>query len=230
MEVPGPRPQVIATVGIAAALTTVGSVRIRVSAPLWPVWLSVAIEQERRAREARAAGERIVRAGSDSFGEAMGQELRAAIVAVSASAYAIDALYGVVEPLIPLPAGLPQTWARTGASRHARIRGTLAHGFALDNATGKRWKREFTWLFDLRDGAVHYEEGLRDPVPHPLGGNTAPEYVYYSVESVERAVSLGLEVFSACARAPRPALGELVKWGTGAVPIVARLLAERSGG
>jgi hypothetical protein len=53
---------------------------------------------------------------------------------------------------------------------------------------------EFEWLFDLRDAAEHPEESPKLSVPHPLGTNTTPEQVDYSMESATKAVESALSV------------------------------------
>jgi hypothetical protein len=68
---------------------------------LWIIWMEIAIDQTRVARGVRAEMERLYRAGdSATASDLLSQEFRASLVAVTASAHALDALYG--STVIPL--------------------------------------------------------------------------------------------------------------------------------
>jgi hypothetical protein len=78
-----------------------------------------------------------------------------------------------------------------GTKRHGKIREALKQVFDT-GPVNHEWVSEFGWLFDLRDAAAHAEESPKTPVRHPIGTDTAPEQVDYSVESAERAVAFAL--------------------------------------
>ena len=94
-------------------------------------------------------------------------ELLASMVAISAAAHALDALYGqLVTPDIKV-AG-----PRDDKGREAHIRECLKRRFD----TGKRdqeWVSRFQRLFDLRDAAVHADVRPLPAVPHPSGVSNA---------------------------------------------------------
>jgi hypothetical protein len=70
----------------------------------------------------------------------------------------------------------------------------LAAAFRMTNDESKRWKKEFSWLFALRDSAVHHREALRPIAPHPIDGQGSPLAAEYCVETSIRAVELLGEV------------------------------------
>ncbi len=166
---------------------------------LWLWWAEIAIDQERLAREARAEALRITPTG-DGFGEALIRETRASLIAVSASAYALDALYGVMADIIaPVETG----------TRWSTLLETFKVAFYVHGRPGGGgWAGEFEWLFDLRDSAVHHDEENRESVPHLTGTNTSWANVAYSLESAERAVNLMLDVLDTAVLAPRPPVAE----------------------
>lgn len=137
----------------------------------------------------------------------MSREFQASLVAVSASAHALDGLYGSTV----IPQAVRDTWKGKGTKRHGKIREALKQVFDTGQVNTK-WVADFDWLFDLRDAALHAEERPRPPVPHPLGTNTAQENVDYSIESAKRAVDLGVSVLMWCVDHPRSHVADAVAW------------------
>lgn len=193
---------------------------VRIKSHLWIDWSEIAIENEAVARNAR----KVMAPGDPSRG--LQAEKHAGMIAVSASAHALDALFGEVRDWIVLPDGLRDAWTEKRVPRHSVIVETLKHGFALRKAAAN-WPPRLEWLFDLRDAAVHFKEDFHEPVPHPLGTSTAASNVAYSLESAERAVTLLLEVLSTCVASPRAALPLVVKWAEDMSPTVERLMSMR---
>lgn len=194
---------------------------ILITSNLWASWLRVAIEHFGAARRARSMAASAQ--PSDQASAWMSREFEAAIVAVSASAHSLDALYGSTV----IPQAVRDQWRSTGTKRHGKIREALKQVFDT-GAMNTRWVAEFEWLFDLRDAALHAEEKPRPPVPHPLGTNTAQENVDYSVESAERALDLAMSVLGWCVDHPRKSLPDAVSWASLHQPTLAKLVEERS--
>ncbi len=196
---------------------------ISIRSHLWINWAEIAIENEAVARHARHE------LYPKDPSEGLRAEMHAGMIAVSASAHALDALYGELQEMIPLP----ESWRRKepktcrGPARHARIVETLKLGFALGKAAVE-WPPRFEWLFDLRDSAVHFEGGFRPPVPHPVGVHTADTNVSYALESAQSTVDLLLEVLSTCAASPRDQLPSIVKWASDMTPTVEHLTSMRA--
>jgi len=190
-------------------------------------WSDVAIEQERKAWEARREAERIRdEAVEPGQGLPIQLELRASMVAIAAASHALDALYGELRD-VALPLALAVKWKanpRSGPPRPRKLQETLKHGFRI---SAQRWVKELDELFELRDGAVHPEALLTEPQPHPLGVNTAVEYVVYRCESATETLDLLLEILETCIERPKPALEE---WATSMRPSLERLKSDRSPG
>ena len=92
--------------------------------------------------------------------------------------------------------------------------------------------RDFEWLFNLRDAAVHHKETTGPPEPHPIGVRTAAANVDYSLESASRAVDIVLDVLQLCVTSPRPATTAWAEAMRGGVDLLvarraARTLAHR---
>jgi hypothetical protein len=176
---------------------------------LWSAWMKTAIEQAQRARQARG------RLASYSWSPEQSptaewiamleQEFQASLVAVTASALALDALYG---------AAISEQLRGSGSKRPRRagkIYESLKHAFDT-GPVNEHWADEFKWLFARRDASVHPEEKPQPSDRHPLGMNLSPEYVQYSVEPAERAVAFALSVLRRCIDFPRTGNQESAAW------------------
>lgn len=190
----------------AIAVATVGTASILITSNLWYSWMKVAIEHMQMARAARAAAA-APGIPSNEVSTWMSREFQASLVAVSASAHALDALYGSTV----IPQAVRDMWKGKGTKRHGKIREALKQVFDTGQVNTK-WVADFDWLFDLRDAALHAEEKPRPPVPHPLGTNTARENVDYSIESAGQAVDLAVSVLKWCVDHPRPNVTDAVAW------------------
>lgn len=100
----------------------------------------------------------------------------------------------------------------------------------VTGVVNSQWVAEFEWLFDLRDAAEHPEESPKPSIPHPLGTNTAPEQVDYSMEIATRAVELALSVLRWCIDHPRRNLTNAVQWAEVNKSTVSKLEIEWSDG
>ena len=139
------------------------------------------------------------------------------MIALAASSHSLDGLFGAITQIVP-PVRTDTRWSE--------ILETLKSGFEIRGpAGGGGWAREFDWLFDARDAALHAEESFQATVPHPTGTNASPEHVRYSLECAIRAVSLLLEVLEICVAHPRT---ELAQWAIDFRPAVERLRASRT--
>ena len=126
------------------------------------------------------------------------REFDTSLVAVAASAHALDALYGSTA----IPDSIRAQRSKNRTKRHGKIREALKAVF-ITGAVNSTWTTEFRWLFELRDAAAHTEEKPKPTMPHPLGQHIAPEHVHYSTESADRATSFALSVITWCINNPR---------------------------
>jgi len=162
---------------------------VAISVPFWLYWARIAIRHEREAKAHRKMAE--MHRGDP--GMDLVAETEASMVAITASAHAIDALYGKLVDGIKMPSEIVERWAKSRPSRKNKLLQALAVHVDIDP---QQWQREFDWLFDIaRDKAVHHGERPNETVRHPLGMSVAPEMVTYSMESATRAVNLILDVF-----------------------------------
>jgi hypothetical protein len=74
------------------------------------------------------------------------------------------------------------------------VRENLLTVFAVDKATAKAWKTEFTKLFRLRDQVVHHEQKFRLLTTHRRGHQTAFEQAEYCAEAAAEATEFSLDV------------------------------------
>jgi hypothetical protein len=201
-------------------VSTTSSGSVSINNHLWSTWMKTAIEQAQRARQAR--GELASypwspeQSPSAEWIATLEREFQASLVAVTASALALDALYGaaISEQL------------RGSQLKRPRRAGKIHESLKLAFDTGpvnKRWADEFTWLFAQRDAGVHPEEKPQPSDRHPLGMNLSPEYVLYSVEPAERAVAFALSVLRRCVDFPRTGNKEAAAWALRARPKVEEL-------
>src|SRR5439155_21838497 len=130
---------------------------ILITSNLWYSWMKVAIERMHTARAARAAAA-VPGIPSNEISTWMSREFQASLVAVSASAHALDALYGSTV----VPQAVRDMWKGKGTKRHGKIREALKQIFDTGQVNTK-WVADFDWLFDLRDAALHAEEKPRPP-------------------------------------------------------------------
>lgn len=183
--------EVIAATG-HATLTFSGVATPQMSMPLWFHWAQIAKQQAALSRAAATA----YPAGN------MLDEMHPAMIAITATAIALDGLY---DQVAFVDAALPQGSSPSDSRppRQRVILERLKRAFALGKK-GHDWLIEFDRLDALRDPAVHPEETLAPPTPHPRWGNTALEVSLYSAEAAEWAFALLLDVLTTCVANPKP--------------------------
>jgi DNA-directed RNA polymerase subunit RPC12/RpoP len=129
-----------ALAGVAEGVGTAYDASILITIHLWLTWLRIAIEQAKKAHRAR---EQIMsRGGQGAIGSWMEQEFEASVVAVAASAHALDALYGSLV----IPQSVRDHWKQKGTKRHGKLREALKQVFDT-GPVNQKWVGEFDWLF-----------------------------------------------------------------------------------
>lgn len=172
-------------------------VSIRMHQIMWARWAEVAVEQELTAREAFAD----IVAQSDS--DAILQEFRASLVAITGAAFAIEAVYGDIKYLIPEPP--PRNGRRVVLLWRA-----LCQAFGIPASQGQRLLGNLRWLFDLRDKSAHPYTEAATPESHPAGITTSAEHSLFNAVTCGRAVDIMMEVFGYAATPPL-ALGRWIE-------------------
>jgi len=186
---------------------------VQLSSSFWMTWFEVAAEHARLAVEARAWAERAPDDGIGTvLGAALADEMKAALVAVTASAFTVDAWYIAVRP------NVPDIGERR--SRSAYVVDTLKAGFDLRGAAS-RWGRQLKKLYRLRDGVAHHTSRFSEGGPHPSGRtNVSAEMATYTAEQAVGSVDLALDVVTHCLTHPRPVHADLVSWCGARVHVV----------
>lgn len=196
---------------------------VKVSSNFDIKWFVIAVEHEQAAIEARA---RAVAApdGSSEMAQAFDDALRAAMVAVAAAAFAIDALYEKVNAML-------RSDVRPRFREDAKRSGRIVETFKVALDLGKRaqtWQTEVPRVFNLRDEAVHFESTWNVPGPHPTGkSNVSRKNLIYASEEASRAVDLALKILTVAYTSPREQHIELVEWSESNAHVPALLESER---
>jgi len=185
------------------ARVEVPSARILMRTHLWLSWNRIAIDHELLAKAAREELE--LAAAENRDGLMLQREADAALVAICAAAFALEALTRELDDLITLPSDVQAAWQDTPPPAARKVLELLK--LAVDpRGLVELWTRELGWLFAVRGAAVHYE-GLNEPTqPHPVGINVSVAQVTYSPENATRAVDLLLGVLERCRDRPKPAV------------------------
>ncbi len=186
-------------------------------------WAQIAIAHAHAARRARQALADAQHRGSP-LEFALATEMHASLIAISAAAHALDALFAELKPLV-VTADIASSWKKNGTKRRGQIRETFKHGFRI---VGEQWGGDFDWLFDLRTDAVHPGFAAGDPNAgsHPLGVGAAPEFYKFTCEQAERAARLIVGVYVTCTAYPWAATKE---WAEEMAPMVEKLQADLDG-
>ena len=168
---------------------------------MWATWVEVAVEHE---LEARRSFQNIV-SNPHTAGDYLIREFRASLVAVTASAYTIEAVYGDIKYRIPVQ-------DRDGG-RAKELRRAFRDAFGLLGcAVDHRMAEELSWLFKWRHAAVHPYTELETPAPHPAGPNTGAEHSRFNAITSGRAVDAAMTILAA-AEAPPKALNRWIhRW------------------
>jgi hypothetical protein len=160
----------------------------------WIVWSHVAVDHEREAASARSAWISAHHAGGDVD---LAPEWHASVIGIAAAAFAIDAWYGELQPLIAATGRLSPRRGRP--RRNAIILEALKVGFRIGSKT-QTWQQELDWLFkEQRDGLVHPVTENEQVTTLAPGVQGSPAHVRHSALTTTRAVNLMIDLFQTCA-------------------------------
>jgi len=166
---------------------------------MWARWVEVAVTNE---LEARSHFQRFL---VEPESDALTAELRSSLVAITATAHTIEALYGDIKYLIPPP-------TRRGDSRDQRIAGGLSVAFGL-TPDQRTWLRErLTWLGDLRNFAVHPYTEDEAPRPHPAGVRTSSEAALFNAVECGKVLDFGFDVLAIARHPPSSHDRWITRW------------------
>lgn len=158
---------------------------------MWIPWGRIAVRSEGAAWTARQRANALHNA--DKYcGDELEEEMEATLVAVTATANALEAIYGGLHlrarNLVRPPSERPD-WRKVLRS--------IGAAFDLDPATTQSWASGFKELFAVkRNAVVHFRETPGRPTLHPVGVKTTPELCEYTLEVSAQSVELLLEVLA----------------------------------
>jgi hypothetical protein len=199
----------------------VPAVQILMRTHLWTSWTRVAIQHEAMAKAARQELEQAAPENRDGY--MLQNEADAALVAICATAFALEALTRELDDLITLPPATLAAWQRNPPPADRHVLELLK--LSVDpRGLVAVWTRELAWLFGVRGGAVHYESMNEPTQPHPVGINVSVAQVMYSPENATRAVHLLLGILERCRDHPKsPVRG----WSKGTRHVIDELVSRR---
>jgi hypothetical protein len=132
-----------------------------------PVWLSIAIEHLKEAKQARDDMLAAKDAGNDELvNKSLERGFRGSMQAVMSSAIAIDALYAVVKTKVT-PDAKPFDPDKRAPRRFAQVSEQLRQAFQLKPKVFAMLRDAIEQIFKFRDEAVHPTGNSTQPVSHP---------------------------------------------------------------
>ncbi len=169
-------------------------------------WLRIA---ERASEDSEAARRDAldVPLGEDaSFTTAVLREFEAAMIAVSASAIALDAFFASVIEHAP--------GARVSArSRDATIFETFKRAFSLSHAQLQAGREPLRTIFRFRRFAVHPPATWAAPIRHPVFNlGMEPRFVIFRAENAVNAQLFARRMIYVCVHKPKRKYPKLVAW------------------
>jgi hypothetical protein len=148
---------------------------------MWARWLEIAVEHESAAKR---SFRQIV---ADPNSGAHMPEFRDSLVAVTAAAYCIEALYGEIKYLIdPVEVKRP--------TRSRILARAFRDGFGIEARNYARLELELAWLLQLRNSVVHAYTEEELPVRHPAGIDTGAEASRFNAVTSGRTVDVAMLV------------------------------------
>ena len=164
---------------------------------MWARWIEVAADHEQAAGRAYAE---ICRGNTSMLTE----ELRQSLVAITAAACTVEALYEDVRYLIPERRRLDST--------AERVTDGLVAAFGLPDESSTALLQDLTWLFHRRNEGVHAYAEPEAPRPHPSGVNTGAEASRFNALEGRRALGVVLQVLGYAAQPPNPPNRWVARW------------------
>jgi hypothetical protein len=166
---------------------------------MWARWLEIAADN---LADAQSAYERI-RAGAVDH---LIAELRYSLVAITAAACTVEAVYEDVKYLIP-----ERPRAKDAAQQ---IGDGLAHAFGLRKQVAAECLDGMAWLFQRRNEAVHPYAEPEPPRPHPAGVSTSAEASRFNAPESRKALLVALSVLAYAEEPPHAANRWVRRWAT----------------
>jgi hypothetical protein len=176
------------------------STGVAVRQTMWLHWLEIAVENEIVAR--RCFQELIENQSSDP----LRCEFRASLVAVTASAHTVEAVFGEIKYLFP-----PQPRSN---NRHSELRQAFRIAFGIADPDDAKLADRLAWLLAYRGSAVHPYTELVPTERHPAGINSGMEHSLFNAVTSGHAVDTAMTVIQFAAAPPNPCNHWIARWGS----------------
>lgn len=195
------------------------SMEWQVALDVWPMWLDVAIDHAVRAVEARSELAHELRGAVDGKVEGdlqarlMSEEAKAGMVAIAASAFALDNFADVIREFAPDIETAKAEWRRAGTARHKQISETIRRTFKISNEGARTFGPIVGEVFRFRDWAVHPSGSFRQPIQHDLiDVGVEWRFMAFRADNAVKVVRGTTSILSQCISSPRPGKEKLVEW------------------
>ena len=179
--------------------------RIEVSLDTSVMWLRIALDQLDQARRAHASGVDAARSGDDRvLGESLESECAAGMLAISASAFALDAFYAALKDRSPRVARIPLRSGDRRSTRYKIVGEAFRREFKVSGAGLVNLMSALSQVFQFRDYAVHPRADFALPVlKAEVNRITEWRFVSFGAPSAQAAVRAALAILVQLVRVPR---------------------------
>ncbi|WP_329405363.1 hypothetical protein OG563_26295 [Nocardia vinacea] len=164
---------------------------------MWLTWIGVAVRHAVEAQTAKELGP-----------AALSQEFPASLIAVTASAYTVEAVYRELQFLLD-PAQLAKDRDK---HQYQTVRNAIAAAFVLTSAERQRLGDSLRRLFGWRNMAVHPYATLEPVVEYTPGLMSSVEVAAFNAHTSRTAVDCALEVLAITAAPQQTANPWVARW------------------
>lgn len=182
---------------------------------IWPLWLRIAIENERASAVARdkllqpLESDTSAQLASERRSRHVEEETRAGLASLTAAAFSIEAMARSAVAATGL------SGVGTATSTAKRVCEALKQSFDLPQFM--EWRALVIQIFKGRNAAVHPDAGLRSPLPHPALNARVPWPAhFYCYENAKGAVDVALHTALVASRNPKARHGKSFRSRIGA--------------
>lgn len=170
-----------------------------------PYWLEMAMEHAKaserlvsRTNEAWKTGDPEVQT------KALNAEFKAALQAMTAAAFAIDAFYATINEVAPVPEATLKAWNKNRTRRSRRVFESIRRNFPMTAGSQASLKQFLDQLFSFRDQAVHPTPQTREAKKHPrLPVSVDEMFCKFRARNAWVSVGMTIEMLEALASSPK---------------------------
>jgi len=192
----------------------------------WPHWADIALRQW---RQAELEQRRLLSARDEEDGrgvhEALHGQYQHAMLAVSAAAFALDALYDSLRPRVGIPQATLDAWTKRRTARAKRVAEVHRRATQMAAPDARSLRDRMVQVFKLRDQAVHPSHAPTPAVLHPdLGVGVAEVFLRYDAANALAACNVALEAVHRLRQSTLK--GDDQRWASSQVTILDDLLDD----